>query len=199
MRDGPALVAFFLGVTWLAAPMALADPPPWAPAHGYRKKHHDYERRGEEYQYRESAPPPYIYSADPYGILTGRCHRDKVLGAVGAATGGVLGAQIGRGGERALGAVLGAVVGYVLGSELGRQLDQADRVCLNNILEYGSDGRWVRWSNPDNGARYAIRPLPRHANSRCRPFVISDERPATRPVEASACRGDDGIWRMVHR
>lgn len=39
----------FVGALLLAVP-ALADPPPWAPAHGERHKHHDEGRHGR-YKY----------------------------------------------------------------------------------------------------------------------------------------------------
>ena len=58
-------------------------PPPWAPAHGYRRK------QGGSYAF-------------PTGLLGGRCRADlldgpTIGGLVGAAAGGFAGAQIGKG------------------------------------------------------------------------------------------------------
>ncbi|GEM_PF-827139 len=51
MKIRPSLLALVLPLAWAAsAGLALADPPPWAPAHGYRAQHHYvYYPHGEIY------------------------------------------------------------------------------------------------------------------------------------------------------
>ncbi len=51
-------------------------PPPWAPAHGYRRK------MGTAY-------------ASPYGIGLGRCNRKEISGVLGGVAGGSIGSRIG--------------------------------------------------------------------------------------------------------
>lgn len=91
---------------------ALADPPPWAPAHG--KRHKDAERR-------------YYTSANGIRYWEGHdgryyCRRsDGTTGLiVGAAAGALLGRAIDTRGERTTGTVLGAAAGALLGREVDR-------------------------------------------------------------------------------
>jgi len=65
--------------------IALAAPPSWAPAHGWRKKN----------------DPTYAgYSGrswdDDYGVRSGRCDRAEVGAVLGGAAGGVIGADRSR-------------------------------------------------------------------------------------------------------
>src|SRR3989304_2554462 len=58
-------------------PPALSDPPPWAPAHGWRKKNdpHYVGYTGKKWE-------------RDYGIIGGRCHTAAVGAALGGAVGG---------------------------------------------------------------------------------------------------------------
>ncbi|MDE2560900.1 MAG: glycine zipper 2TM domain-containing protein [Sphingomonadales bacterium] len=102
------LVAFALPVS---VP-ALADPPPWAPAHGRRA--HDDERR----YYRTDNGIRY-WRDDRGGY---RCRRAD--GTVGTLVGGVAGALVGRAidtrGDRTTGTVLGAAAGALIGHEVAK-------------------------------------------------------------------------------
>ena len=102
----------------LATPMApaLADPPPWAPAHGKRAKEGNYGRvlsqndriwRDDEGRYR--------------------CKRsDGTTGLIiGAGVGALAGRAIDTRGDRTLGTVLGAVGGGLL----GRSIERGDLRC----------------------------------------------------------------------
>src|SRR5262249_43974899 len=92
------VVAAFLLSPILPAPVS-ADPPPWAPAHGWRAKHkkHDGAPVYDDSPVYVVQPYPYYVRPQPYavpfGIDLGRCNRD----AVGAALGGAAGAAIGAG------------------------------------------------------------------------------------------------------
>jgi hypothetical protein len=132
-----------LGLASLAVPVgsALADPPPWAPAHGRRDRddHRDDHRRdddrrgydGRDYDRR-------IYSRDGRyleprrlgrndRVWRGRdnryyCRRDN--GTTGLIVGGAAGALLGRSldgsGDRLLGTLLGGAGGALLGREIDR-------------------------------------------------------------------------------
>jgi len=100
---------------------AYADPPPWAPAHGYRGKH------GSGRGYYGGYQPAYRYTDDGRGYWRGRdgryyCRRSN--GTVGLLVGGVAGALIGRSidtrGDRAVGTILGAAGGALIGHEIDR-------------------------------------------------------------------------------
>lgn len=65
-------LALAAGTTLLAASPAFADPPHWAPAHGWRAKHHHphYVYRAPAYVYYPArpvvvVPPPVYYAPAP--------------------------------------------------------------------------------------------------------------------------------------
>ena len=81
-RSFAALAGVLVSLAIAAPTGALADPPPHAPAHGWRKKNdpHYVGYTGRQLAY-------------DYGIRSGRCDRDRshVATAVGAVAGGVIG------------------------------------------------------------------------------------------------------------
>src|SRR5678815_5573926 len=95
---------------------APADPPPWAKAHGWRKKN----------------DPNYVgYTGkkwpQDYGVVEGHCDTDKV--------GAVVGSKVGSPENRPVAIVVGTVLGAVIGAKVGRALDEADRACMGHALE----------------------------------------------------------------
>jgi hypothetical protein len=108
-----------LGVAAAAATLsalpAAADPPPWAPAHGYRE--HQYERQQERY-YRTGNGIQYWRGDD------GRyyCHRSNGTTGliVGAAAGALLGNSVTSHRDRTAGTVIGGAVGALLGQQIAR-------------------------------------------------------------------------------
>ncbi|MBN8500743.1 MAG: glycine zipper 2TM domain-containing protein [Sphingomonadales bacterium] len=108
-----ALTATVLAVTMFgAAAPALADPPRWAPANGWRAKNGDirYKRTDNGVRYWRGNDGRYY------------CRRgDGTVGLlVGAALGGLLGRAVDTRGERATGTILGAAAGALLGNELAK-------------------------------------------------------------------------------
>lgn len=99
-----------------------ADPPPWAPAHGWREHHH-YER-DEHYRPERYPPPPIGLRARIYRGRDGRyyCRRsDGTTGlVVGAALGGLVGNRLAPGHSAVLGTLLGAGAGALLGQAIDR-------------------------------------------------------------------------------
>ena len=92
--------ALFAALAIPAAP-ALADPPPWAPAHGKRAKDRGlYDSYGRYYCRRDNGTTGLIIGA-AVGALVGReldGGRDRTVGTIiGAAGGGLLGRAIDRG------------------------------------------------------------------------------------------------------
>jgi hypothetical protein len=121
-----------LSLAALVAPAApvLADPPPWAPAHGKRAKGHGkwyadrYYRDGRHYQPRRLS-----YNDRIYRGRDGRyyCRRDDGTTGliIGAAVGGLLGNRIAPGDSRTIGTIIGAGAGALL----GREIDRGDVRC----------------------------------------------------------------------
>lgn len=106
------IAATLAAVALPAATPVLADPPPWAPAHGWRSKHGDYEYRRTDNGIR------YWRGND------GRYYCRRGDGTVGLLAGAALGALIGRSidthGDRAPGTIIGAAAGALIGNELAK-------------------------------------------------------------------------------
>ncbi len=164
-------------------------PPPWAPAHGYRRKF----RGSRHYVTRGTY-------ATPYGIHLGTCNRDKIGMVIGGVAGAALGSQFGKGDGRIAATIVGTVAGVVVGGAVGRSLDRADETCIGQALEHAPTGRPVRWTNPDTGARYEVTPKRtfQQDNGRyCREYSAGATvggRGET--VTGVACRQADGTWRI---
>jgi hypothetical protein len=103
----------------VAAP-ALADPPPWAPAHG-RRAHEEatYDSYG-----RYAEPRPLTRADHVWRGNDGRYYCRRSNGTtgliIGGAAGALLGSSIAGRGDRTLGAILGGAGGALLGREIDR-------------------------------------------------------------------------------
>jgi surface antigen len=179
-----------------AAPVA-ADPPAWAPAHGWRaKQHNKHKRKYEHDRYVEAAVP-----AVPYGLDLGHCNRD-VLGAVlGGAAGAAVGSTVDKDDGRNAAIVGGAIIGVLVGGAIGRYMDSVDQNCIGQALEHVPDGETVVWNNPNNGGAYQVTPAETYqrADGRyCREYVtevlIGDRR---QEAYGTACRQPDGSWQVI--
>ena len=199
-------------------------PPPWAPAHGYRRGHdrdheyRDHEYRDREYRdrdYREPQPRVTIhvepepkvhattevdFEADSQriGIDSGKCDRKVVGAVVGGLVGGIIGNKTTSGKNRKLGTLAGALIGAVVGSEIGRNMDNTDAQCTNQALERAPDGRAVTWDNPNTGHKYSVTPTDtykRDDGTYCRNFKTTVKAQAgTQNYNDTACRNDQGVW-----
>jgi len=107
------IIAAALASMALPSAAAYADPPPWAPAHGYRAKH------GDEIAYRRTDNGIRYWQG-----RDGRYYCRRSNGTTGLLVGAALGALIGRSidthGDRATGTILGAAGGALIGHELDR-------------------------------------------------------------------------------
>ena len=168
---------------------ALADPPPWAPAHGRRAKdgaaYAGYS--GREWQ-------------RDYGVLDGRCNTEQVLTAVGAVAGGVIGNRTASPENRTIATVAGAIIGGVIGNRIGDAIDDRDRACMGHSLELVGAGRNVEWRNPQSGVLYTLRPL-RDIDRRCRDFELQarGRNGKLGKDKLRGCRDDAGVWTIVTR
>lgn len=118
------LIAAMISVAIPAAP-ALADPPPWAPAHGQRAKHRSiYDSSGRYYEPRRLSRDDRVWRGDD-----GRYHCRRSNGTtgliIGAAAGALLGRELDGGRDRTVGTILGAAGGALL----GRAIDRGELRC----------------------------------------------------------------------
>lgn len=175
--------------TVASVPVALADPPPHAPAHGWRAKHDPYYVGYTGHRWN-----------DDYGIRAGRCDRDRVGTVLGAVVGGAVGSAVGSDDNRLIAILAGATIGAIIGREIGQDMDRNDHACFGHSLELLDDGRWVRWDGARSGIRYTLTPAGRFERDDrvCRQFTLVREsggRQITR--RGSACRYGEGEWRMI--
>jgi uncharacterized protein YcfJ len=113
-----------LGLALPAAP-AAADPPRWAPAHGY---HQVADRRGDRVRYdrygRYVEPRRLSRNDRVWRGRDGRYYCQRSNGTtglvIGAAGGALLGRHIDGGRDRTTGTILGAAAGALLGREIQR-------------------------------------------------------------------------------
>lgn len=184
----------------LAGP-AAADPPPWAPAHGWRAKHHDDRRSGPDVVVVQRPvlvePRARTITCDR-SLLAGN---NQLVGQIlGGALGGFAGSRIGSGDGKLAATAGGAVLGLLLGGEIGRSLDAADAACAQYALEAGETGRTVVWRDPGQGVDYRLTPTRTYRSGQgyCREYsstaAIGGRLQRT---HGTACRQPDGSWRLA--
>ena len=130
----------------------------------------------------------------------------EVVGtAGGAAAGGLLGAQIGKGTGRDIAIAGGVLLGAFLGNQLGQRLSENDRAMASSTaqqsLERQPSGTTSTWQNPDTGNGGSFQPQNVYQTADgtyCRQYantIVVDGR--TETVNGTACRNPDGSWRIV--
>lgn len=219
MSIQPLRLALVSVLALAAVTPVWADPPDWAPAHGYREKHENGKQRhhkkqrhetDDENEYRSQGggwggyDPRNAgrYGGDHYGIRRGVCERERLgyaAGSAGNALGDAVSGAVGQQANPLLGAIAGAVVRQMLGQTAGTAMDDGDRFCLSQTLEYGDDRRAVNWSNPASHNRYRITPLRSYqaADGRwCRDFSyrLTQSSGKASGTTKTACRLPDGSW-----
>jgi surface antigen len=151
---------------------------------------------GPSQGYADQGYPPPSYN-DRESCDRGLFTKQNIGTALGAAVGGLLGSQLGRGSGNTVATIAGVVGGGFLGNRVGQGMDQADQGCMAQTLDQAPPGRTVSWRNPDNGRDYRVTPrdeFNRHGQ-RCRNVeseAIIDGQRAT--VTNVACRRRDGTW-----
>jgi len=140
----------------LAAPAALAAPPPHAVASGYRwgpgavSHHHaaGYRDRG-------------------YVVRRGGCNDDGVGTVLGAVAGGVIGSAVGQGENRGAAIVTGALLGGIIGHQVS-----------DNCSGYYRYGTRAYSYAPAPGVAYVPNPAPVYVYPNVRPgYVVPVPRP----------------------
>jgi surface antigen len=165
-------------------------PPPWAPAHGFRRKAGYYDNLG----YRD-----YGLKKPPIDLAIGRCNRDIIGQVLGGGLGAVAGSQIGSGSGRLVAVATGTIIGVLVGGEVGRRMDRVDALCVDQALENAPDGETVVWNNARQD--YSVTPtqtVTRDDGQYCRDY-IAEATVDGRPVQThgTACRQPDGAWKLM--
>lgn len=132
MLTKKTLSTLAVGALFAAATPAFADPPRWAPAHGYRgherqvfvERHHFHQpavrevivRRPVVVQRTVVVERPVYYSEPAYSSEPVYAPAPNMGTIGGAIIGAALGHQIGKGDGRDAATIAGAVIGGILGS-----------------------------------------------------------------------------------
>lgn len=182
------LRVFLLSLMLVTSSLALADPPPHAKAHGWRKKNdpHYVGYTGRQWE-------------RDYGVLEGNCNRKEIGTVVGAVVGGAIGSQVGDGSGRTVAIIVGSVLGAAIGREIGREFDDRDRACFGHALELAPEGQSVRWLNEKTGVTYVLAPHGQaQSGGTCRTYKLTASREGkSKTSDGRACRSEDGTWKKV--
>ena len=124
---------------------------------------------------------------------------------VGAASGGLLGAQIGSGSGQLATTAIGTLAGAFFGNSVGASLDRADQRhagrAQHQALEYTAAGDEIQWQNPDSGNHGSFKPTQTYQapdGRYCREYqstVVVGGR--SRDAYGQACRQPDGSWKII--
>lgn len=174
---------------------ALADPPSWAPAHGWRAKH------GTRTQSAILIP------TERRTVVT--CDRSllsensTLIGQIlGGAAGALAGSQFGQGTGKLAATAGGTLLGVLMGGKAAEILAPADAACAQYALNSAPKGQTVAWTDPDSNRRYRVTPTDEVAASGsqyCREYTsaaVVDGKTTT--TYGTACRQPDGQWKIVN-
>ena len=194
-----SVVAFT--AAWAIAPgMAYADPPPWAPAHGYYKNGKGKgKHKGKKHKHKVEQHDTYVA---PFDLNVGTCNRELLGSVLGGAVGGAAGTQVGKGSGKTVAIIGGTIVGYLIGGAIGRYMDQIDQNCVGQSLEHSPDGRSIQWENPNDNGRYSVTPtktFQTSGGSYCREYTTTSTIGGnSQTLYGTACRQADGSWKLVN-
>jgi surface antigen len=146
----------------------------------------------------QPAPMPRTVPPAPQRTVA-RCDRERTGRILGGVVGGVIGSQVGREmGNQTVGTVGGILVGVVIGGAIGRSMDDADRACVGQALEWGHNNQTVQWER--DGITYNVEPGAafQQGGQTCRPYVTKARiNGRDESVPGTACRSADGVWRTM--
>jgi surface antigen len=133
----------------------------------------------------------------PYGT------KQTAGGVLGAAGGGLLGAQFGSGTGQLAATAAGVFIGALLGSEIGRSMDDVDRLKAEQAINQAHTapiGNTITWNNAESGNSGTVTPTRDGTSASgeyCREFqqtvVVGGK---TEEGYGVACRQPDGTWRI---
>lgn len=119
----------------------------------------------------------------------------------GGVIGGLVGSQFGQGGGKILAVGVGALAGALIGGAIGKNMDETDRLKMNQTLEANPTGKPAYWTNSNTGNSYTVVPTQNvtvDGNPYCREYrttaVIAGKK---QQMYGTACRQPDGTWKMA--
>lgn len=130
---------------------------------------------------------------------------DETIGTLGgAAAGGLLGSQFGKGSGKLVTTGLGVLLGGWAGNEIGASMDETDRLKARQAEQRAYTapiGQQITWNNPNNGNVGVITPVRdgyAQNGAYCREFqqtiTIGGQQ---QKGYGKACQQPDGSWKIV--
>ena len=119
----------------------------------------------------------------------------------GGVVGGLLGSQFGGGAGKVAAAAGGALIGAFLGGRIGQYMDKQDKIEMQRALETAPVGQSVRWTNPDNGNQYSVKPMRTYYTNEqpCREYLTNATIGGkVEKIYGKACRQADGSWKIAN-
>ncbi len=119
----------------------------------------------------------------------------------GGVAGGLLGSTVGQGTGKLLAVAAGTVAGAFIGGAIGKNMDDTDKLKMNQALDNNSVGQPAYWKNSENGNSYQLTPTKNvtvNGNEYCREYrSTADIAGKKQQVYGTACRQPDGTWQAV--
>jgi surface antigen len=141
-------------------------------------------------------------------LLAGGCEqgseKETIGTLLGAAGGGLLGAQFGSGTGQLAATAIGALGGAFLGNQVGKSMDELDRMKAQQAIDQAATaplGQKITWNNPktgNSGSVTAVRDGTSSTGAYCREYqqTITVGGKAEQAY-GTACRQPDGSWQIV--
>src|SRR5579872_3700182 len=118
----------------------------------------------------------------------------------GGVAGGLLGSQFGGGNGKLLAVGAGALAGALIGGAIGKNMDETDKLKMNQALEGNSVGQPAYWQNQKTGTNYTVVPTKNvtdDGNQYCREYrSTANVAGKKQQVYGTACRQPDGSWQV---
>jgi surface antigen len=131
----------------------------------------------------------------------GRGENEQAGIIIGSILGGVLGSEVGKGHGRTAAIIAGTLIGSQIGGNVGRSMDDTDRLKAAHSLETVRTGVDSRWTNPDTGNQYTVRPTRTYsaASGPCREYTVDAIVAGKKEkIYGTACRQPDGSWKTMN-
>lgn len=118
----------------------------------------------------------------------------------GAAIGGLVGSRFGGGSGQVLATGAGIMAGALIGGAIGKNMDDSDRLKMNQTLETHAVGQPAYWQNQRTGTSYTVVPVKNlsiDGNPYCREYrSTANIGGQKQQVYGTACRQPDGSWKI---
>ena len=132
-------------------------------------------------------------------VLSGCASQQQKGTIIGGVTGALIGSLIGDGRGQNIAIAVGAIAGSAIGSSIGKRFDEQDQSRIAYSMQHKQRSSWT---NSTTGRRSTVIPSPTLApsssNQQCREFTVDTEiGDRTESAYGTACRQDDGSWKII--